>query len=76
MSAGAGDFCKDIVPAPTNAGAPPCTRVTFSPMRKSPKNLQGLCPLESPGAKSPPFSRSLRIAPGYLLPLTQTDLPL
>ena len=29
MSAGARDFCKDIVPAPTNAGAPPCTRVTF-----------------------------------------------
>ena len=34
-----GGFCKDIVPAPTYAGAPPCTRVTFSPMRKSPKNL-------------------------------------
>ena len=41
------------------AGAPPCTRVTFSPMRKSPKNLQGLRPLESPSAESPPLLRSL-----------------
>ena len=48
---------------PQYAGAPPCTRVTFSPMRKSPKNLQGLCPLESPGAWSPPFSRSLHFVP-------------
>ena len=65
-----GGFCKDIVPAPTmrgaaplctppDAGAPPCTRVTFSPMRKSPKNLQGLRPLESPSAESPPLLRSL-----------------
>ena len=30
---------------------------------KSPKARQGLCPLESPGAWSPPFSRSLRCAP-------------
>ena len=69
-----GGFCKDIVPAPTmrgaaplctppDAGAPPCTRVTFSPMRKSPKNLQGLRPLESPSAESPPLLRSLRCAP-------------
>ena len=37
-------------------GAPPLRpRVTFSPMRKSPKNLQGLRPLESPegGTLSP-----------------------
>ena len=72
-----GGFCKDIVPAPTmrgaaplctppDAGAPPCTRVTFSPMRKSPKNLQGLRPLESPSAKSPPFSRSLTHRAGLL----------
>ena len=44
---------------PQYAGAPPCTRVTFSPMRKSPKNLQGLRPLESPSAESPPLLRSL-----------------
>ena len=28
-----------------DAGAPPCTRVTFSPMRKSPKNLPEGFPL-------------------------------
>ncbi len=69
-----GGFCKDIVPAPTmrgaaplctppDAGAPPCTRVTFPSRGKSPKARQGLRPLESPGAWSPPFSRSLRCAP-------------
>ena len=39
------------------------TRVTFPTQGKSPKVRQGLCPLESPGACSPPFSRSLRCAP-------------
>ena len=33
---------------PTNAGAPPCTRVTFPSRGKSPKARQGLRPLESP----------------------------
>ena len=42
--------------------APP-PRVTFPSRGKSPKARQGLCPLESPGAWSPPFSRSLRYAP-------------
>ena len=58
-----------------DAGAPPCTRVTFSPMRKSPKNLQGLRPLEPAGAKSPPFSRSLRCAPARagLVSATEKD---
>jgi len=46
-------------PAVPDAGAPPCTRVTFPSRGKSPKARQGLCPLESPGAWSPPFSRSL-----------------
>ena len=50
-------------PQPRDAGAPPCTRVTFPSRGKSPKARQGLCPLESPGAWSPPFSRSLRYAP-------------
>ena len=36
------------------AGAPPCTRVTFSPMRKSPKNL----PEGSPSGYSPLGGRS------------------
>ena len=44
------------------------TRVTFPSWGKSPKARQGLRPLESPGAESLPFSRSLRIAPGYLQP--------
>ena len=45
-------------------GAPPLRpRVTFPSRGKSPKARQGLCPLESPGAWSPPFSRSLRCAP-------------
>ena len=35
------------------------TRVTFPTRGKSPKARQGLRPLESPGAWSPPFSRSL-----------------
>ena len=42
--------------------APP-PRVTFPTRGKSPKARQGLRPLESPGAWSPPFSRSLRCAP-------------
>ena len=53
-----GGFCKDIVPAPTYAGAPPCTRVTFSPMRKSPKNLpegRPLWVLPLRGARCPPL---------------------
>ena len=34
-----GDCAGARAPTNPNAGAPPCTRVTFSPMRKSPKNL-------------------------------------
>ena len=69
MSAGARDFCKNIVPAPTNAGAPPCTRVTFSPMRKSPKNLQGLTPFGIPRCEELAlFGAALRLHPGYFLP--------
>ena len=52
-------YAGPVAPASPDAGAPPCTRVTFSPMRKSPKNLQGLRPLESPSAESPPLLRSL-----------------
>ena len=69
-------FLRGWQPQHPPAGAPPCTRVTFPSRGKSPKARQGLRPLESPCTWSPPFSRSLRIAPGYLLPLTQTDLPL
>ena len=52
------------LPHPQRGGrsAPP-PRVTFPSRGKSPKARQGLCPLESPGAWSPPFSRSLRCAP-------------
>ena len=42
-------------------------------MRKSPKNLQGLRPLEPAGAKSPPFSRSLRSAPARAGLVSATD---
>ena len=43
---------------PTNAGAPPCTRVTFPSRGKSPKARQGLRPLESPeGDASLPLRR-------------------
>ena len=59
-----------VAPATPDAGAPRehgfamlGTRVTFPTQGKSPKVRQGLCPLESPGACSPPFSRSLRCAP-------------
>ena len=58
-----GVFCGTGSPSTPNAGAPPCTRVTFPSRGKSPKARQGLRPLESPGAWSPPFSRSLRCAP-------------
>ena len=54
------------------SSAPP-PRVTFSPMRKSPKNLQGLRPLEPAGAKSPPFSRLLRSAPARAGLVSATD---
>ena len=40
-----GVYAELVVPALTDAGAPPCTRVTFSPMRKSPKNLPEGFPL-------------------------------
>ena len=60
-----------MLPHPQRGGrsAPP-PRVTFPPRGKSPKARQGLRPLESPGAWSPPFSRSLRCAP------TRAGLPL
>ena len=61
-----GDFAKLLAPATHYAGAPRehgkamlGTRVTFPSRGKSPKARQGLRPLESPGAWSPPFSRSL-----------------
>ncbi len=64
MSAGARDFCKDIVPAPTDAGRSALHLGGFLPMRKSPKNLQG-CALWTPeGDVSALFSAALRIAPG------------
>ena len=40
-----GVFAGLGAPATPDAGAPPCTRVTFSPMRKSPKNLPEGVPL-------------------------------
>ena len=40
-----GIYAELGAPAPPDAGAPPCTRVTFSPMRKSPKNLPEGYPL-------------------------------
>ena len=51
------------------------TRVTFPSRGKSPKARQGLRPLESPGTKSPPFSRSLRCAPARagLVSATEKD---
>ena len=61
---GAAPLCTPHVgaqlPHPQKGGrsAPP-PRVTFPSRGKSPKARQGLCPLESPGAWSPPFSRSL-----------------
>ena len=48
------------------AGAPPCTRVTFSPMRKSPKNLpEGKAPLGTPlgGLLSSPQRRQAPLPP-------------
>ena len=49
-----GDCTGTAVPTYPNAGAPPCTRVTFSPMRKSPKNL----PEGAPSGYSPLGGRS------------------
>ena len=43
-----GVFCGTGSPSTPNAGAPPCTRVTFPSRGKSPKARQGLRPLESP----------------------------
>ena len=40
-----GVYAGLVAPADPNAGAPPCTRVTYSPMRKSPKNLPEGVPL-------------------------------
>ena len=49
--------------SPWGGRSAPPPRVTFPSRGKSPKARQGLRPLESPGAWSPPFSRSLRCAP-------------
>ena len=62
-------ICEGAKPplhSPMRGRSAPPPRVTFSPMRKSPKNLQGLRPLEPAGAKSPPFSRSLTHRAGLL----------
>ena len=68
-------ICEGAKPplhSPMRGRSAPPPRVTFSPMRKSPKNLQGLRPLEPAGAKSPPFSRSLTHRAG-LLSATEQD---
>ena len=62
-------ICEGAKPplhSPMRGRSAPPPRVTFSPMRKSPKNLQGLRPLEPAGAKYPPFSRSLTHRAGLL----------
>ena len=52
-------FAELVAPATTNAGAPPCTRVTFSPMRKSPKNLpEG----DTPSGYSPEGDRAKSVS--------------
>ena len=43
-----GVYAELGAPEPPDAGAPPCTRVTFPSRGKSPKARQGLRPLESP----------------------------
>ena len=68
-------ICEGAKPplhSPMRGRSAPPPRVTFSPMRKSPKNLQGLRPLEPAGAKSPPFSRSLTHRAG-LVSATDAD---
>ena len=56
--------------------APP-PRVTFPSRGKSPKARQGLRPLESRQCEETAlFGASLRLHPGYFLPLKKTDLPL
>ena len=59
-------------------GAPPLRpRVTFPSRGKSPKARQGLRPLESRQCEETAlFGASLRLHPGYFLPLKKTDLPL
>ena len=69
-------ICEGAKPplhSPMRGRSAPPPRVTFSPMRKSPKNLQGLRPLEPAGAKSPPFSRLLRSAPARAGLVSATD---
>ena len=58
---------------PYGEGAPPLQpRVTFPSRGKSPKARQGLRPLESPGARFSPFSRSLTHRAG-LVSATEKD---
>ena len=68
------EYARGVAPcSPLERALRPAPRVTFSPMRKSPKNLQGLRPLEPAGAKSPPFSRLLRSAPARAGLVSATD---
>ncbi len=70
---------RDGSPCTHHAGAPRehglamlGTRVTFPSRGKSPKARQGLRPLESPGARFSPFSRSLTHRAG-LVSATEKD---
>ena len=54
--ASGGVYAELVAPALTDAGAPPCTRVTFVSRRKSPKACQGACPLNPRGGHYHPPS--------------------
>ena len=49
-----GSKLSDLAPTPQSGRSAPPPRVTFPSRGKSPKARQGLCPLESPDAWSPP----------------------
>ena len=69
-------FCGTVVPAPTMRALRPAPRPTFSRRESRQRYAKGCAPWNPLVQGGRPFRARLRIAPGYFLPPTQTDLPL
>ena len=69
-------FAGLAAPAPTMRALRPAPRPTFSRRESRQRYAKGCALWNPPVQGGRPFRARLRIAPGYLLPLPQTDLPL
>ena len=73
-----GVYAGLAAPAPTSGPTRPTPGVPFVSRRKEPKACRGCAPGPPVRSRRPFRARcaALRLAPGYLLPPTQIDLPL